>query len=211
MSPWLTGVLATYAAFLLAVASPGPNVLAVMGTSMNEGRRAGTALALGIAAGSLCWSSLSVLGLSAVLATYAAAMTAIKVVGGLYLVWLGIKAFRSALSAGDPVVGASSAAPGKTLVGYALRGYLVMMTNPKAVFAWIAIVSLGMGDGAPMWVPIAIVLGTFALSVLAHVGYAIGFSAPAVRRLYVRSRRWVQTAFGTFFVLAGGRLLTDRS
>ena len=47
----------------MAVASLGPNVLAVMATSMNDGRRAGIALALGVAAGSLSWALISVLGL----------------------------------------------------------------------------------------------------------------------------------------------------
>ena len=53
MSIWIPGILMTYGAFLFAVASPGPNVLAVMGVSMSDGRKAGIALAFGIAAGSL--------------------------------------------------------------------------------------------------------------------------------------------------------------
>lgn len=181
-----------------------------MGVSMDKGRRAGVQLALGVAAGSLSWSLLSVLGLSAVLATYAVALIAIKIAGGCYLVWLGIKAFRSAASRGDPVAHPLSKKP-RTGMGYVLDGYLIMMTNPKAVLAWIAIVSLGVSEGAPFWVPVAIVLGTFALSVIAHVGYAIGFSVPAVLRLYQRGRRVVQTCFGVFFVYAGGKLLLERS
>lgn len=210
MSHWLTGVLMTYLAFIVAVASPGPNVLAVMGVSMSDGRRAGIALALGIAAGSLSWSLLSVLGLSAVLATYADALIAIKIAGGIYLVWLGIKAFRSALSSNDPFVRLLSQTP-RTPVGYVLSGYLIMMTNPKAVLAWIAIVSLGMTEGAPGWVPISIVLGTYLLSLVAHVAYAIGFSTPLMLRVYKRARRSLQASFGAFFIFAGGRLLSDRS
>lgn len=210
MSIWIPGILMTYGAFLFAVASPGPNVLAVMGVSMSDGRKAGIALAFGIAAGSLSWSLLSVLGLSAVLATYAAALTAIKIVGGLYLLWLGVKAFRSALSSDEPIVRPLSKTP-RTASGYALSGYLIMMTNPKAVLAWIAIVSLGMTEGAPIWVPASIVVGTFLLSLIAHVGYAVGFSTPVMLRFYRRARRSLQASFGAFFIYAGGRLLTDRS
>lgn len=50
MSIWIPGILMTYGAFLFAVASPGPNVLEVMGVSMSDGRKAGIALAFGIAA-----------------------------------------------------------------------------------------------------------------------------------------------------------------
>ena len=82
---YLPGILLAYSAFLLAIASPGPNVLAVIGTSMSVGRRSGIALALGVAAGSFLWALLAALGLSALLASYAYAITIIKIAGGLYL------------------------------------------------------------------------------------------------------------------------------
>jgi hypothetical protein len=64
-------------------------------------RGTGIALALGVAAGSFCWAMLAAVGLSALLASYAAALTAIKIAGGLYLRWLSYKSFRSAASAHD--------------------------------------------------------------------------------------------------------------
>ena len=89
--------------------------------------------------------------------------------------------------------------------------FLLAAASPGPnVLAWIAMVSLGMSEGAPTGVPIAIVLGTFTLSILLHVGYAIGFSTPVMLRLHRRARRGLRTAFGVFFVYAGGRLLTDR-
>ena len=72
-------------AFLLGVASPGPKVLTVMGTSMAVGRKAGTALALGVSFGSLTWVLLTAFGLLALLLTYAYALTAIKIFCGIYL------------------------------------------------------------------------------------------------------------------------------
>jgi len=101
ISIYLPGIVLAYSAFLLAIASPGPNVLAVIGTSMSVGRRSGIALGLGVAAGSFCWALLTAGGLSALLASYASALTIIKVLGGLYLLWLAWKAFRSAASAHD--------------------------------------------------------------------------------------------------------------
>src|ERR1044072_2031417 len=95
VSTYLPGILMSYSAFLLAIASPGPNVLAVIGTSMAVGRRSGIALALGVAAGSFLWALLTAAGLSALLSTYASALVVIKIFGGLYLLWLAYKAFRS--------------------------------------------------------------------------------------------------------------------
>nr|WP_272945946.1 LysE family transporter [Halocynthiibacter namhaensis] len=83
-------------------------------------------------------------------------------------------------------------------------------TSPKAALAWIAIISLGLVPGAPLWVAGAIVCGTFILSVVIHFLYALAFSTPAMVRIYGRARRAIQGTLGTFFGLAGLRLLTDQ-
>jgi amino acid exporter len=209
VSPYISGILLAYTAFLLAIASPGPNVLAVIGVSMSVGRRSGMALAFGIAAGSFCWAVLTASGLSALLASYAAALTMIKIAGGLYLLWLAYKAFRSAAAARD-IVPITLAAPGHGALRYVIRGFTIQMTNPKAALAWIAIMSLGLHENAPLWVAVAIVGGTAVLSTIIHCIYAVAFSAPAMVRLYSRARRWIQLTLGTFFAVAGIRLLATR-
>ena len=108
---YLPGILMAYAACLLGLASPGPNVMAVIGTAMSEGRRAGVALALGIAGGSVAWALLTAAGLSALLASYAAALTVIKIAGGVYLLWLAYKAFRAAATAHELVARRLAARP----------------------------------------------------------------------------------------------------
>lgn len=101
---YLAGIMLAYSAFLLSIMSPGPNILAVLGTSMSVGRRPGIALALGVAAGSFTWAVLTAVGLSALLAAYASALTAIKIVGGAYLLWLAYKSLRAAASRHDIMV-----------------------------------------------------------------------------------------------------------
>ena len=207
---FLPGILLAYSAFLLAIASPGPNILAVIGTSMSVNRRSGMALAMGVATGSFTWALLIVFGLSAILATYASALVAIKIFGGLYLLWLAYESFKSAASSHD--IEAKELAGGRrTPLGYFRRGYIIQMTNPKAALAWIAIISLGLRDGAPLWVGAVIVLGTFALSIIIHLLYAVAFSTPVMVRLYGKARRAIQAVLGAFFALAGLRLLASRS
>jgi amino acid exporter len=72
IEPDLAGVLLAYAVALPGFLSPGPNIMAVIGTSLGAGRDAGTALAPGVAAGSLCWGLLGLVGLTALLASHAA-------------------------------------------------------------------------------------------------------------------------------------------
>jgi amino acid exporter len=207
---YLPGIFLAYAAFLLAIASPGPNILAVIGTSMSVGRPSGIALALGIATGSFTWAVMTVIGLSALLSQYAVALIAIKVFGGLYLLWLAYKSFKSAAAKHD--IEAKALAGGiRTPLGYAKRGYIIQMTNPKAALAWIAMISLGLTDGAPLWVGMVIVLGTFILSIIIHVLYAVAFSTPIMVRLYGKARRGIQGVLGAFFAFAGLRFLISRN
>lgn len=209
IAPYLPGIILAYSAFLLGIVSPGPNILAVLGTSMSRGRRSGIALALGVAGGSFCWAVLTVAGLSVLLSSYASALTIIKLVGGLYLLWLACNSLRSAASAQD-IEAATLAGSTRGPLGHLARGFTIQMTNPKAALTWVAIISLGLQESAPLWVGFAIVAGTGVLSVAIHCLYAVAFSTPVMARLYARARRWIQGALGVFFAFAGVKLLTSR-
>ena len=207
---YLPGILLAYSIFLVGVASPGPNILAIIGTSMSVNRSSGIALALGVAFGSLTWGTLTALGLSAPLSTYASALVFIKVAGGAYLIWLACKAFRSAASIHDleaKKLGQEQRSP----LGYAISGYAIQMTNPKAALAWIATISLGFQSGSPLWVAAAIVIGIFILSTAIHTLYAVAFSTPFMVAAYSRARRYIQATLGVFFATAGLKLLIDRN
>ncbi len=210
LSLFLPSILLAYAAFLLSIMSPGPNILAIMGTSMSISRSSGVALALGVASGSFCWGVLTATGLSALLASYAAALIVIKVAGGLYLLWLAYKSFRAAAAQHDI---AAKTLAGRTLTprGYYLRGLTIQMTNPKAALAWIAIMSLGLKADAPWWVAASVVIGTTSFSVAIHYTYAVVFSTPPMVRLYSKARRWIQGLLGAFFTFAGIKLLMTRT
>ena len=206
---YLPGIGLSYAAFLIAIASPGPNVLALISTSMSVGRKAGMALALGISFGSLTWALLTAFGLSALLMTYAHALTTIKIIGGIYLFWLAYNAFKSAAPRSDLTLKALVGGR-RSPLGYAVRGYTVQMTNPKAVLAWMAIIALGLPPEAPLWVGLVIVLGCFGLSIAVHLTYALVFSTPVMSSLYLRARRVIQATLGVFFTFVGLKLLLSR-
>lgn len=205
---FLPGVLLSLSAVMLALMSPGPNIMAVIGTSMGVGRKQGIALALGVGSGTFLWVSLAVLGFTAVISKYALVMTTLKVLGGLYLLWLGYKALRSAASAKDMSTTTLSL---QSTSAYFRRGLTVQMTNPKAALATLAIVSIGVHAGAPVWVGASIVLGATLLSIGGHIMYALAFSTQPMVALYTRARRYVEGALGAFFCIMGIRLLTDRS
>lgn len=209
LSYFLPGVFLIYGVFLLQNASPGPNVLAVIGTSMSAGRFAGLAVSFGVACGTLTWSTASVLGLSAIIAGYGHLLFYIKIAGGFYLLYLAYRAFRSAWSATD-LDAPPAAKANRTLFSFYRRGYLLNLTNPKAALGWIAIVSLGLEAGSPAWVSFAIIFGTTILSLGVHVTYTFVFSTPGMIAVYARARRPVQAVLGGLFSFAGYKLLTAK-
>src|SRR5437660_7484326 len=75
--------------------TPGQDTLYILGRSIAQGRRIGVASALGISAGGVVHTLAAALGLSAVLATSASAFIALKVVGAVYLVYLGVRMLTS--------------------------------------------------------------------------------------------------------------------
>ncbi len=86
-----------------------------------------------------------------------------------------------------------------------------MMTNPKAPLAWVAIISLGLKEGSPLWVSLALVAGTFLISVTAHILYAVVFSTPIMILVYSKARRYIQATLGGFFAFAGIKLLSSKA
>jgi amino acid exporter len=203
----LAEVRFAFGAFALGMLSPGPNILSVIGTSMAVNRKAGIALAMGVSAGSFLWGSLTAIGLTALIIAYASVLVVIKIAGGLYLLWLAFKAFRSALHS-SPALQLSTAAE-KGWRRFFLRGLTVQMTNPKAALTWIAIMSLGLADAAPASTAFIIVVGTTLLSVVGHVAYALAFSTRRVVVAYGRARRWIDAALGAFFAFVGIKLLAS--
>jgi len=209
LSLFLPGILLIYGVFLLQNATPGPNVLAVIGTSMSAGRLSGLAVSFGVASGTLTWSSASVLGLSAVIASYGQLLFYIKILGGFYLLYLAYKAFRSAWSTTE-LDSLSNEKINPSLLSCYRKGYLLNLTNPKAALGWIAIVSLGLEANAPAWVSLAIIFGTTMLSLGVHVIYTFLFSTRRMISVYARARRPFQGALGALFSFAGYKLFTAK-
>lgn len=197
MSAELSSLFLALGILAFGFVSIGPNILAIIGTSMERGRGQGVKLALGVGVGSGLWARLTVIGLTTLITAYAGLISLLKIFGAVYLLWLAFKAFRSAASAADSFQ--TQAAKGQRLF---LQGIAIQMTNPKAALHWIAIVGLGLGQNAPVWVGVALVICASALSILGHVAYALIFSTQPVIIFYRRFRRWIEAGLGAFFSFA---------
>ncbi|NRA88641.1 MAG: LysE family translocator [Rhizobiales bacterium] len=202
-------ILIAYLAFTLALISPGPNVLAIMATSMDLGRKQALSMASGVALGTFIIGALSALGLASLLALYANAIYVIKIIGAVYLAWLAFKAFKSALSKQDMSL-AGKAKLASSNSKYFFSGLIVQVTNPKSIMAWVAILSIGLNVQTPNWVIATIVIGTAFISLGINSSYALLFSSNFMVKLYAKARRSIQTAFGIFFSFAALKLFTSK-
>ncbi len=186
-------------AFVIVASSPGPANLAAATVAMSQGRRTGMIFALGLSAGLWVWGLLAATGLGAILQTSATVLMVLKLLGGLYLLWL---AYQSARSAARPDSGAPVASP---ITGgrWFFRGVALNLTNPKAVFAWMAALSMGLDRPNDLsTVAVATVMcGLIAL--LNAMGHVWLFSFPGVMASYRRARRWIDGTVAALFSLAG--------
>lgn len=206
--PFLPQLAIAWTAYFIATVSPGPAILAIVATSVSQGRRAGLTLAAGVLTGSYIWALLTASGLSAIVGAYGHAIVILKIAGACYLLWLAFNALRSAMK---PTHDITTAAPRPTsMKRLYLKGLGIHLTNPKAIFAWIMLISLGMPVGAPAHSTALFIAGCMILGLIVFGGMALIFSLGPVNRAYLRSRRLIEGLMAGFFAFAGLRLLTAK-
>ena len=129
----LESLAAFLAAGIMLNLTPGPDMLYVTARSVSQGRLAGLISAVAIGAGCLVHLAAAALGVSAFLAYSATAFTLLKLGGAAYLVFLGVKAWRS----GGPA-GQTRLLPAQPLGRVFAQGVLVNVLNPKVALFFLA-------------------------------------------------------------------------
>ncbi|WP_233886827.1 LysE family translocator [Paraburkholderia flagellata] len=201
-----TNLLLAYAAYFVGTASPGPSNLAIMSIAASHGRKAALMFALGVISGSMFWATVATLGVSAALIAYSQFIIAVKIFGGLYLLWLAFKSGRSALA--SAAASALKAERTPTLTSIYSRGVMLHLTNPKAILVWVSIVALSSNSTGTSHS--ALIAGCAAIGCLVFGGYAVLFSTDSARRIYGRTRRALEGCLAVVFGFAGLRLLASR-
>jgi len=192
---------------LLGCISPGPNFLVVTATAMLVSRRAGVLAGLGVALASLTWAFLAVAGLALVLQHAAWLLTAIRVAGAGYLIYLGSKII---ISARKPIPVPSKGEVIASAASNVRSGYLTSMTNPKAAAFFGSLFVVTLPVDAPIWVYGATLAIVTALSTGWHCGLALFFSLSPVQTAYRRFKAAISTVMGGVLILLGVRLLVTR-
>jgi threonine/homoserine/homoserine lactone efflux protein len=173
---WLAFVAAS--AILLVI--PGPTILTVIGYSLTHGRRANAALVAAVALGDSTALVVSLLGLGALLATSAFWFTVVKWVGGLYLLFLGIKLFRSGVAVSESAAPLAASGSRRRLFA---NTYLVTALNPKGMIFFVAFLPQFIRPGADVGMQLWILAITFVVMATINATLYALFAASAAKLL----------------------------
>ena len=187
----------TALAFFVVAVSPGPATLSNATVAMSHGRRASLVYGSGLSCGLVFWGVIAASGMGVVLQGSLYLLPALKVLGGLYLLWL---AFLSVRAAGRAAPRTAPAAHGSR---WFLRGLVLNVSNPKSVIAWMAALSVGLDANDGLAAVVAATAVCIAVGFLTNALYSVVFSIDGMMRGYRRARRWVDGVTGALFSLAG--------
>jgi len=202
---YLPGFIAAYLILLVGASSPGPSVAMLIGIATSEGRAPAMFATLGIALGGVTLNILTLLGVGLILSQMAWGMTALRIIGAAYLLWLAYGAFKKAL---HPLEFKLISSSRRTPLRHFMAGYLLQVTNPKAIAFWLAIASVGATDGGGAGIIAVFLAGTFVISFTCHGAWALALSASPIRMAYAKARRFIEAGLGLFFVFAAYKVIT---
>lgn len=197
--------IALLAVWIAAVASPGPDLVQIIRLGAKS-RAAGVCAALGIMTGNTLWITGSLLGLSALINTYPGILTVLQLLGGAYLLWMGVNATRGGLAArrqpAVPVTPEAGPGPDTGTSTGALQawrqGLTTNLANPKAVLFFGAVfaqfVRPDMGTGWALAIAVMLIL----TGVVWFVGFALGVRLLAVK--LVRNAAVIDIVSGIIFI-----------
>jgi RhtB (resistance to homoserine/threonine) family protein len=207
-SNYLSEFLALAMIHFLAVVAPGPDFAVTIRQSVRFGRMIGICTALGIGAGISVHVLYTLLGVGALMHTTPWLLTVAKVVGGAYILYLGVSLLRSKPKtvaegnndANEPFVE-------QTMLKAFTTGFLTNASNPKATLFFLAIFTTLISATTPLKIQALYGVWMCFVNALWFVIVALFFSSTRVRLLFMRMGHWFERTMGVVLILFAGRLI----
>lgn len=205
----LQGLLIITSIHILAAASPGPDFVLVSQQTLSNGKKAGLMCSVGIALGLSIHIAYSAFGLAAVIANSSSALWAIKILGGGYLFYLGIKGLRSKPLDSTEVVETQA-------VKYSVKksigiGFLCNALNPKAPIYFVSLFTVVISPDIPLY-QIAIYGAWMMIIQLAWFSAVVGLlSRPAINNKFKKCGHWIDRVLGGAMIALGIKVIATRT
>ncbi|WP_052261532.1 LysE family translocator [Ruegeria sp. ANG-S4] len=184
-------------AFFVVAVSPGPANISNAAVAMSYGRKTSLIYGAGLSCGLVFWGLVAASGMGAVLQGSLYVLMVLKVLGGLYLLWLAWQSGRSALRSDAGKV----ATPDKGR--WFWRGLILNLSNPKSVIAWMAALSVGLGPNDGILAVAAATLVCVIAGFINNALYSLLFSVSGMMAGYRRLRRRIDGVVAGLFAIAG--------
>jgi len=200
---WLSFATVT-GIWLATVIAPGPNFLATVQASLATSRRAGVAVALGIALGTAIWAAVSLAGLGLLFQKVGWLYGLVKLAGAGYLIFVGLQTIVTAKRPGG-AIGRAPLSPGRAF----RRGLLTDLSNPKAAAFFTSLFAVAVPPTAPLWYDLLIVSTVVAIAGLWYAFAACAVTYAPIARAYAKARKAIAYVTGGLFTAFGAKLAME--
>ncbi|QCO20122.1 LysE family translocator [Acinetobacter cumulans] len=201
-SLWILGSIA--AALLLGAMSPGPTSIYVAKNSIAISRQHGLFTALGTGLGAAIFALLAVLGLQAFLLAVPSAYLALKICGGLYLLWMAFKIIKHAK---EPIDAGQDVTAQMSLRRAFTTGLITQLSNPKIAIVLASIFTALLPKEIPTYFYFVLPLLCFFIDAGWCSLVAVALSAEKPRRIYLKFKAGFDRAAGAVMTVLGLKLI----
>jgi RhtB (resistance to homoserine/threonine) family protein len=195
----------------VVIVVPGPDTAVVTKNVLVYGRRAALGTSLGVGAGLSVWTVAAAVGLASLLRASAVAFTILKLLGALYLIWLGVQALRAARHPASDAVAPTANKPAMSAIGGFRQGILSDLANPKIGIFFTSLLPQFVDPGHAVLLPF---LALGAVFVLMTILWLFAYCLVAARAAQTLQRPRVKAAMdrftGVVLIALGLRLAAER-
>lgn len=188
---------------------PGPDFVAVVQATLSKSRAHGIMTVLGVAAGTVIWGAAGFIGIGALFIMVPWLYIILKVVGGGYLIYLGVGIFRRGLNPKMQASMLESRTNGTLLTAW-VRGLTVNLSNPKTAIFVASIFATTLPPEPGLKLGLSVIALTTSISTSWYLIVALLFASPSVRGAYTRGAAFFDKVAGGVLVLFGSKLALDR-
>lgn len=195
------------AAIAIGAMSPGPSFILVSRLSISRSRLHGLAAAIGMGLGGALFATLALAGLTALIQQVGWLYLTLKVLGGVYLVHLGIRIWQGA---SQPLTDVGTGAyDGRSALGCLAIAFLTQISNPKTAVVYASIFAALMPANPPASVLLILPPAIFLVEAGWYAIVALAFSARRSQAVYLRFKMWIDRAAGAVMGALGVRLISE--
>ena len=201
------GLMGILTAVLLGAMSPGPSFVMVAKIAMSQSRTSALAAAVGMGVGGALFAGLSLFGLQALFESIPLVYHILKILGGLYLVYVGIMMFKGAK---EPFcIEGAGAHEQNTAQSAFKKALLIQISNPKTAIFYSSIFAALLPQDIPLYVGIVLPLLVFMVEWGWYCVVVFVLSSRVPREAYLSSKLWIDRVAGGVIGLLGIKLMVS--